>query len=77
MSRHPVLGDHACGVELDAAALCLELDCNTVFDRSAVHRCPRCGGSESYPLAVWLDRGDAADRRGRRISSVALAGSPA
>ena len=44
------------GVELSSAVLCLELDCNMVFDRSARERCPRCGGAESYPLAAWLDR---------------------
>jgi Zn-finger nucleic acid-binding protein len=74
MSRHQVLRVHACGVELDAAALCLELDCNTVFDRSIVDRCPRCGGAESYPLAVWLDRGHD-DRRHPRPALARLIAS--
>jgi hypothetical protein len=34
MGRDQMFRKHTCGVELDAAALCLELDCNTVFDRS-------------------------------------------
>lgn len=56
MGRDVVVNDHALGIELSAAVLCLELDCNTVFDRSAREQCPRCGGTESYPLAAWLDR---------------------
>jgi hypothetical protein len=40
-----------------SAALCVELDCNTVFDASAGAPCPRCGNAVSYPLAAWLDRG--------------------
>ena len=38
MARDTVMRDHVRGVELSAAALCLELDCNTVFDRSVVER---------------------------------------
>jgi|RhiMetdeSRZDD1v2_1073273.scaffolds.fasta_scaffold52279_2 Zn-finger nucleic acid-binding protein len=76
MGRRQVLRVHACGVELDAAALCLELDCNTVFDRSAVDRCPRCGGAESYPLAVWLDRGHDANHRHQRPTLAHLIASP-
>jgi hypothetical protein len=44
-------------VRLMAAVLCLELDCNTVFDGSAGAPCPRCGSVMSHPLAAWLDRG--------------------
>ena len=50
------------GIELASATLCLELDCNTVFDRSAAESCPTCGSTASYPLAAWLNRGrDAAE----------------
>jgi len=42
---------------LVSAVLCLELDCNAVFDGSAGAPCPRCGSVMSYPLAAWLDRG--------------------
>jgi hypothetical protein len=77
MARDQVSREHACGVELGAAVLCLEPDCNTVFDRSAVDRCPRCGSAESYPLAVWLDRGLDADRRHQRPSLARLIASPA
>jgi hypothetical protein len=48
---------------LVSAALCAELDCNTVFDASAGAPCPRCGNAVSYPLAVWLDRGAHAGAR--------------
>jgi hypothetical protein len=78
MARDTVLRGYARGVELSAAALCLELDCNTVFDRSAGERCPRCGGAESYPLAVWLDRErDRLDRRPRGPSIESLIASTA
>src|SRR5207244_3414676 len=39
---------------LVSAALCVELDCNTVFDASRGAMCPRCGNAVSYPLAAWL-----------------------
>ena len=45
------------GIKLASATLCLELDCNTVFDRSAAESCPTCGSTASYPLAAWLNRG--------------------
>ena len=48
--RYQVLREHACGVELDAAALCLELDCNTVFDRSAVDA---VGGAAAPNRTRW------------------------
>jgi hypothetical protein len=50
-------------VELGAAALCLELDCNTVFDGSMGAPCPRCGSVTSHPLAAWVDRGSRAGAR--------------
>ena len=55
----------ATGVRLISAALCLELDCSTVFDGSAAAPCPRCGSVMSYPLAAWLDRGAHATARPR------------
>ena len=48
---------------LVSAALCVELDCNTVFDASAGAPCPRCGNAVSYPRAAWLDRGAHAGAR--------------
>ncbi len=48
---------------LVSAALCVELDCNTVFDASGGAPCPRCGNAVSYPLAAWLDRGAHAGAR--------------
>ena len=43
-------------IDLRAAKLCMELDCNTIFN-TAVHRhCPTCGSLESYPLEAWLNR---------------------
>ena len=48
---------------LVSAALCVELDCNTVFDASAGAQCPRCGNAVSYPLAAWLNRGTHAGAR--------------
>src|SRR5262245_31376817 len=39
MGRHQLLHEHACGVELDTAAPCLELDCNTVFNRRLLSDC--------------------------------------
>jgi len=48
--------DQAVGVDLRSASLCIELDCNTIFDGASTRHCPRCGSDECYPLAVWLDR---------------------
>lgn len=63
---------------LVSAALCLELDCNTVFDGSVGAPCPRCGSVESYPLAAWLDRGAHAGARAGSTRPVrALVVSPA
>ena len=49
--------EDAGGIRLASATLCLELDCNTVFDQSAAESCPTCGSAASYPLAAWLNRG--------------------
>ena len=68
----------AFNVELGSAALCLELDCNTVFDGSMGAPCPRCGSVMSHPLAAWLDRGVRASARPVSASPVrALTVSPA
>ena len=43
-------------IDLRSAKLCIELDCNTIFDASMYRHCPTCGGVESYPLEAWLNR---------------------
>jgi hypothetical protein len=43
-------------VDLRAAKLCMELDCNTIFDGAGFRHCPSCGSYESYPLESWLNR---------------------
>jgi hypothetical protein len=43
-------------IDLRAAKLCMELDCNTIFDASMYRHCPTCGSVESYPLEAWLNR---------------------
>jgi hypothetical protein len=43
-------------IELRYAKLCMELDCNTIFDAGVYRHCPTCGSSESYPLESWLNR---------------------
>ena len=43
-------------MELRAATLCMELDCNTIFDARMYQHCPTCGRVESYPLETWLNR---------------------
>ena len=63
---------------LMSAALCLELDCNSVFDGSAGAPCPRCGSVMSHPLAAWLNRGAHAGARpglGRPVRALVV--SPA
>jgi len=58
---------------LMSASLCLELDCNTIFDASVRPGCPRCGGRESYALAAWLDRSAAGRKRAGRDAPRLLA----
>ena len=41
---------------LRAARLCMELDCNTIFDSGGYRECPTCGSAEGYPLETWLNR---------------------
>lgn len=43
-------------MDLRAAKLCMELDCNTIFDTAMYRHCPTCGSIESYPLESWLNR---------------------
>ena len=43
-------------IELRFAKLCMELDCNTVFDSALFRHCPTCGSVEFYPLESWLNR---------------------
>jgi hypothetical protein len=43
-------------IELRSAKLCVELDCNTVFDARMYRHCPTCASVESYPLEAWLNR---------------------
>ena len=43
-------------MDLRHAKLCMELDCNTVFDASSYRHCPSCSSGEFYPLESWLNR---------------------
>jgi len=43
-------------MDLRCAKLCMELDCNTVFDASMYRHCPACSSGEFYPLENWLNR---------------------
>jgi len=43
-------------MDLRSAKLCMELDCNTVFDASMYRHCPACSSAEFYPLESWLNR---------------------
>jgi hypothetical protein len=50
-------------IDLRSAKLCMELDCNTIFDSGRYRHCPTCGSVESYPLESWLNRDRSAPRR--------------
>lgn len=50
------LGKDTFRIDLRSAKLCVELDCNTIFDASMYRHCPTCGDVESYPLETWLNR---------------------
>ena len=56
------------GMLLARASLCLDLDCNTVFDSSVSTLCPGCGSGASYRLASWLNRGGIEQELARRAS---------
>lgn len=43
-------------IDLRAAKLCMELDCNTIFAAAMYRHCPTCGSVEFYPLEAWLNR---------------------
>jgi len=43
-------------IDLRSAKLCMELDCNTIFDAARYRDCPTCGSVEFYPLETWLNR---------------------
>jgi len=57
-------------IQLESALLCLDLDCNAVFDGSLGRHCPACGGEDTYPLSVWLDRGEGLARQREREAVV-------
>ena len=42
-------------IELRSARLCIELDCNTIFDAGRDQDCPACGSAVAYPLETWLN----------------------
>jgi hypothetical protein len=52
-------------IQLESALLCLDLACNAVFDGSLSRHCPGCGGEDTYPLSVWLNRAESLTRGGR------------
>ena len=58
-------------IQLESALLCLDLACNAVFDGSLSRHCPACGGEDTYPLIVWLDRAEGLTRRREEESGVA------
>jgi hypothetical protein len=61
-----------------SAVLCLELDCNAVYDGASAEPCPLCGSVVSYPLAAWLNRrARASARLGSSGPVRALIASPA
>jgi hypothetical protein len=68
-------------IDLRFAKLCMELDCNTVFDSARFRHCPTCGSVEFYPLESWLNRerseqtpvtlGNAGADRSARVTTMA------
>ncbi len=52
-------------IQLESALLCLDLACNAVFDGALTRHCPGCGGKDTYPLSVWLDRAEGLTLGGR------------
>jgi hypothetical protein len=56
-------------IDLRAAKLCMELDCNTIFDTALYRHCPTCGSVESYPLESWLNRNHLAKTSGAELEA--------
>lgn len=64
-------------MDLRAAKLCMELDCNTIFDTAMYRHCPTCGSVEFYPLESWLNRERRPKTAGtREASSLDVASAP-
>jgi hypothetical protein len=59
-------------MDLRSAELCMELDCNTIFDAGMYRHCPTCGSVEAYPLETWLNR-----ERARKPVRPLFGGEPA
>lgn len=53
-------------MDLRYAKLCMELDCNTVFDASMYRHCPACSSGEFYPIESWINR----DRSAKALGTV-------
>ena len=62
-------------IDLRAAKLCMELDCNTIFDNAMYQHCPTCGSVEFYPLETWLNR-DQSRRAPRADATVPVRATP-
>lgn len=43
-------------IPLDRAHLCVEADCNHIFDCRGQKTCPRCGSQHSYPVIRLVDK---------------------
>lgn len=59
-------------IQLESALLCLDLGCNAIFDGSLARQCPACGGADTYPVAVWLDRAEGVTRRREQPAVMAM-----
>jgi hypothetical protein len=69
-------------IDLRSAKLCIDLDCDTIFDATRHRDCPTCGSAEGYHLATWLNRSRAwpestIDRREYARDERMRAGRPA
>jgi hypothetical protein len=63
--------------DLRSARLCMELDCNTIFDAGRDQDCPACGSAEAYPLETWLNRRRARVSQQHRAEAVQAMGRAA
>jgi len=59
-------------MDLRSAKICMELDCNTIFDAAMYRDCPTCGSAEAYLLETWLNR-----ERARKPVRAAFGAEPA